>query len=192
MPELTSLTKNVSNYVTIYPYREIEDEDWPAYLDEKGEWVDYGEDWREVGFRCPYPTVARLTQIRDLTQDLTVEDKSFKILGGDPKRTAKFLVYNLIQDVTGVTDQGERVLYEKKTKEWLYSEFCKSSFLLSNFRSSYELIAGKVSREEKKEEENFSEPSETTSSESMRASKSGLGVKKESTPQKLSDGESAS
>ena len=152
MPELTSLTKNVSNYVTIYPYREIEDEDWPAYLDEKGEWVDYGEGWREVGFRCPYPTVARLTQIRDLTQDLTVEDKSFKILGGDPKRTTKILVY----------------------------------------RSSYELIAGKVSREEKKEEENFSEPSETTSSESMRASKSGLRAKKESTPQKLSDGESAS
>lgn len=183
MPELASLTKNVSNYVTIYPYREIEDEDWPAYQDEKGEWVGYDEGWRDIGFKCPYPTVARLTQIRDLTQDLTVEDKSFKILGGDPKRAAKFLVYNLIQDVTGLTDQGERVLYDKKTKEWLYNEFCKSSFLLSNFRSSYELIAGKVTREEKKEEENFSEPSESTSSGSMRGSKSGSRTKKESTQQ---------
>lgn len=192
MPELTTLTKNVSNYVTIYPYREIGDEDWPTYQDEKGEWVGYDDGWREVGFKCPYPTVARLSQIRDLTQDLTVEDKSFKILGGDPKRAAKFLVYNLIQDMIGLTDRGERVLYDKKTKEWLYNEFCKSSFLLSNFRSSYELIAGKVSREEKKEEENFSEPSETTSSESMRASKSGSRTKKESTPQTLSEEGSAS
>lgn len=183
MPELTSLTKNVSNYVTIYPYREIDDDDWPMYQDEKGEWVGYDDGWREIGFKCPYPTVARLTQIRDLTQDLTVEDKSFKILGGDPKRAAKFLVYNLIQDLTGLTDQGERVLYDKKTKEWLYSEFCKSSFLLSNFRSSYELIAGKVTREEKKEEENFLEPSESTSSESMRGSKSASRTKKESTQQ---------
>jgi len=183
MPELSSLTKNVSNYVTISPYREIDDEDWPAYQDEKGEWVGYDDGWREIGFKCPYPTVARLTQIRDLTQDLTVEDKSFKILGGDPKRAAKFLVYNLIQDITGLTDQGERVLYDKKTKEWLYNEFCKSSFLLSNFRSSYELIAGKVTREEKKEEENFSEPSESTSSGSMRGSKSASKMKKESTQQ---------
>ena len=192
MPELTTLTKNVSNYVTIYPYREIEDEDWPAYQDEKGEWVGYDDGWREVGFKCTYPTVARLTQIRDLTQDLTVEDKSFKILGGDPKRAAKFLVYNLIQGIIGLTDRGERVLYDKKTKEWLYNEFCKSSFLLSNFRSSYELIAGKVTREDKKEEENFSEPSESTSSESMRASKSGSRTKKESTPQTLSEEGSAS
>ena len=183
MPELASLTKNVSNYVTIFPYRDIEDEDWPAYQDEKGEWVGYDEGWRDIGFKCPYPTVARLTQIRDLTQDLTVEDKSFKILGGDPKRAAKFLVYNLIQDVAGLTDQGERVLYDKKTKEWLYNEFCKSSFLLSNFRSSYELIAGKVTREEKKEEENFSEPLEPTSSGSMRGSKSASKTKKESTRQ---------
>lgn len=183
MPELTNLTKHVSNYVTIFPYREIEDEDWPAYQDEKGEWVGYDEGWREVGFKCPYPTVARLTQIRDLTQDLTVEDKSFKILGGDPKRAAKFLVYNLIQDVAGLTSQGERVLYDKKTKEWLYNEFCKSSFLLSNFRSSYELIAGKVTREEKKEEENFSEPSESTSEESTRGSKSTSKARKESTQQ---------
>jgi len=123
---------------------------------------------------------------------ITVADKSFKILGGDPKRAAKFLVYNLIQDIIGLTDRGERVLYDKKTKEWLYIEFCKSSFLLSNFRSSYELIAGKVSREEKKEEENFSEPSESTSSESMRASKSGSRTKKESTPQTLSEEGSAS
>ena len=183
MPELSSLTKNVSNYVTIYPYREIEDEDWPAYQDEKGEWVGYDEGWREIGFKCPYPTVARLTQIRDLTQDLTVEDKSFKILGGDPKRAAKFLVYNLIQDVAGLTSEGERALYDKKTKEWLYNEFCKSSFLLSNFRSSYELIAGKVTREEKKEEENFSEPSEDISSGSTRGSKSSSRARKESTPQ---------
>jgi hypothetical protein len=188
MPEIKSLTKNVSNYVTIYPYREIEDEDWPAYQDEKGEWVGYDDGWREVGFKCPYPTVARLTQIRDLTQDLTVEDRSFKILGGDPKRAAKFLVYNLIQDMAGLTDQGERVLYDKDAKEWLYNEFCKSSFLLSNFRSSYELVAGKVTKEEKKEEENFSEGSENISGGFTRAGKSGSRVKKEDTPPTLSDG----
>ena len=59
MPELSSLTKHVSNYVTIYPYKEIEDEDWPAYQDESGNWVGYDEGWREVGFKCPYPTVAQ-------------------------------------------------------------------------------------------------------------------------------------
>jgi len=188
MPEIKSLTKNVSNYVTIYPYREIEDEDWPAYQDEKGEWVGYDDGWREVGFKCPYPTVARLTQIRDLTQDLTVEDRSFKILGGDPKRAAKFLVYNLIQDMVGLTDQGERVLYDKDAKEWLYNEFCKSSFLLSNFRSSYELVAGKVTKEEKKEEENFSEGSENISGGFTRGGKSASRAKKEDTPPTLSDG----
>lgn len=187
MPEIKSLTKHVSNYVTIYPYREIEDENWPAYQNEQGEWVGYDEGWREVGFKCPYPTVARLTQIRDLTQDLTVEDKSFKILGGDPKRAAKFLIYNLIQDITGLTDQGERVLYDKSTKEWLYGEFCKSSFLLSNFRSSYELIAGKVTKEEKKEEENFLEESGSTSAASTRDSKSASRAKKEDTTLTQSD-----
>lgn len=163
MPEIKSLTKSVSNYVTVYPYRDVDIDDWPVYQDEKGDWVGYDEGWREIGFKCPYPTVARLTQIRDLTQDLTVEDRSFKILGGDPKRAAKFLVYNLIQDVVGLTDQGERVLYDKDTKEWLYNEFCKSSFLLSNFRSSYELISGKLNKEEKKEEENFTEEPENIS-----------------------------
>jgi len=186
MPELTSLTKHVSNYVTVYPYKEIKDEDWPAYQDEKGKWVGYDEGWREVGFKCPYPTVARLTLIRDLTQDLTVEDKSFKILGGDPKKAARFLVYNLMQDIVGLTDQGERVLFDKKIKEWIFNEFCKSSFLLSNFRSSYELIAGKVTKEEKMEEENFTELSQTTSGGSMKASKSASRTKKDDIPQTLS------
>ena len=49
-----------------------------------------------------------------------------------PKKAARFLVYNLIQDLIGLTDQGERVLFDKKIKEWLFNEFCKSSFLLSN------------------------------------------------------------
>ena len=186
MPELNSLTKHVSYYVTVYPYKEIKDEDWPAYQDEKGKWVGYDEGWREVGFRCPYPTVARLTQIRDLTQDLTVEDKSFKILGGDPKKAARFLVYNLMQDIVGLTDQGERVLFDKKIKVWIFNEFCKSSFLLSNFRSSYELIAGKVTKEEKIEEENFSEPLDRTSGGSMKVSKSASRTKKDDTPQTLS------
>ena len=186
MPELNSLTKHVSNYVTIYPYKEIEDEDWPAYQDEGGNWVGYDEGWREVGFKCPYPTVARLTQIRDLTQDLTVEDKSFKILGGDPKKAARFLVYNLIQDIVGLTDKGERVLFEKKVKEWLFNEFCKSSFLLSNFRSSYELIAGKVTKQERAEEENFTEASGPTSRGSMKGSKSVSKAKREDTQEMLS------
>ncbi|MEX0999374.1 MAG: hypothetical protein WD000_05370 [Thermodesulfobacteriota bacterium] len=91
MPELNNLTKHVSNYVTIYPYKEIEDENWPAYQDEHGNWVGYDEGWREVGFKCPYPTVARLTQIRDLTQDLTVEDKSFLISSAAiPRRLPDF------------------------------------------------------------------------------------------------------
>jgi hypothetical protein len=186
MPELNNLTKHVSNYVTIYPYKEIEDENWPAYQDENGNWFGYDDGWREVGFKCPYQTFARLTHIRDLTQDLTVEDKSFKILDGDPKKAARFLVYNLIQDLVGLTDQGERILFDKKVKEWLFNEFCKSSFLLSNFRSSYELIAGKVTREEKKEEENFTEQSEPTSSASTKGSKSASRTKKDDTPQTLS------
>lgn len=159
MPEITQLTKHVSNYVTIYPYKEVKDEDWPTYYDEEGKWVKYDEGWREVGFKCPYPTVAKLTQIRDLTQDLTVEDRTFKIMGGDPKRAAKFLVYNLIQEVRGITEKGAEVSYEKPVKEWLYGEFCKSGFLLSNFRSSYEEVAGKVSKEAKKDEENFTKES---------------------------------
>ncbi len=187
MPELSSLTKHVSNYVTIYPYNEIEDEDWPTYQNESGEWVTYDEGWKEIGFKCPYPTVARLSQIRDLTQDLTVEDKSFKILGGDPKKAAKFLVYNLVQDVMGLTDQGERVLYDKRTKEWLYTEFCKSSFLLSNFRTSYELIAGKVNKEEKRDEENFTPRVEDTSSGSTKDTKYVSKKKKDDTPTKPSE-----
>jgi len=163
MPEIKSLTKSVSNYVTVYPYRDIDIDEWPQYKNEKSEWVNYDEGWREIGYKCPYPTVSRLSQIRDLMSDTKVDKKGIKISSEDPKRAAKFLVYNLIQDVLGLTDQGERVLYDKDTKEWLYNEFCKSSFLLNNFRASYELVAGKLNEEEKKDEENFTDEPENIS-----------------------------
>lgn len=171
MAEIKKIGKQHSNYVTIYPYRDIDFDDWPEYQDPQGNWIPYDEGWREVGFKCPYPTVARLAQIRDLTQDLTVEDRSFKILSGDPKRAAKFLTYNLIQDIVGLTDNGEPVQYDKETKEWLYNQFCVSSFLLSNFRTSYELIAGKVNTKLKSDEDDFEKKSEVTSTESSTDSK---------------------
>lgn len=182
MPEIKSLTKSVSNYVTVYPYKEIDRDEWPTYQNEKGDWVSYDEGWREIGFKCPYPTVSRLTQIRDLTSDMQVEKKSLKIVGGDPKGAAKFLVYNLIQDIMGLTDQGERVLYDKDSKEWLYNEFCKSSFLLNNFRSAYELIAGKVNAEEKKEEENFTDEPENISQGYSKSKTSESEKKPDDTP----------
>ena len=168
--EMKEMTKHVKDYVLLYPYKELDVDDWQTYLDENGEWVPYSEGWREIGFKCPYPTVARLSQIRDLTSDMKVEDKSVKIMGGDPKRAAKFLVYNLIQDVTGLTNQGERVLYDKDTKTWLYEEFCKSAFLLSNFRQSYEQVAGKTKALADREESDFLEPSEISSSTNTKAS----------------------
>jgi hypothetical protein len=170
MAEMKGLTKAVSNYITLYPYKEVDIDQWPVYQNEEGEWVKYDEGWRDIGFKCPYPTVARLTQVRDLMSDMTVEDRSFKIHGGDPKRAAKFFVYNLIQDVIGLTNEGERVLYDKDTKEWLYNQFCNSSFLLSNFRSSYEIIAGKTVEKAKEEEGDFLPKSENTSDSSTKES----------------------
>ncbi len=64
------------------------------------------------------------------------------------------------------------MLYDKDTKEWLYNEFCKSSFLLNNFRASYELVAGKLNGEEKKEEENFTDEPENISRDYTKTKKS--------------------
>lgn len=191
MADIGHIAKDVSiaGELVIYPYKDIEDDSWPVYVNREGKKVPYSYEWREVGFKVPYPTVGRLRKISDLSQGLQVDKSKFKVVGGDPDRLAKYLVFNLIKGTENLTDGGKEISWEDKYKNWLYDEFRVSSFLLNNFRATYELVAGEIQKGNDEDEENFTKPSGGTSSEPARDTKSGLKVLSDDTPQNPSDGE---
>ena len=172
---IESLSKNVSDNVNIFPYRDIEKKDWPLYFDADDKWVPYDEGWRNVGYVLPYPNVQRLKKLADLTRALSVSKKKMSIESGDPTSLSNYFCYQAIKgllDYDPYTEKVKKVDFDLSTKEWLYSQFLLSTFLLETLRSEYEKIGGKYAQEEGDEEENFTPSSEDTSSESPKGTPS--------------------
>lgn len=173
MPEITSLKKERSNTIVLYPYKDISTDDWPSYTEPGGKQVPYSEDWREVGFVLPYPTNKRLSDLSAKFSEVALEDGVTKLHSGDPDGLAKTLVYSIIKDLKGVTEDGEPISWtEKKYKDWLMSEFQVSAWLLNTLYLAYTRYAGQVKAKEGEDEENFTESSGSTSPASMKESQS--------------------
>lgn len=161
--EFTDLEKHISDDLTIFPYRDIDDDSWPTYLNDEGKWVEYNKGWKDIGFTVPYPTIARLRKISDISQGLEFSKRSLHITTGDPEKLARYFVNNLITGITGITQNGKPMKWDNAAKEWMFNQFRVSGFLLSNFRSTYELAAGKMDLNDREDEEDFFGESESTS-----------------------------
>lgn len=168
MIEFTELTKNVGGEITIYPYRDIEDEDWPTYYDPKTDSDEQKlpEGWRDVGFKVKYPTVSRMTLLKKKFSGVYMTDEGMSVSANDPKDGIKFIIEQLITGLEGVSQDGEPMPYEKKAKKWLYDQFQNSSFLLSHFRREYEEKAEKIKAREQEKEDDFLDGSDESSSTS--------------------------
>lgn len=168
MAELTSLRKERSNTIVLYPYKDIPADQWPSYTTPDSKQVPYSESWREVGFILPYPTNKRLSDLSSKFSEVALEDGVTKLHGGDPDGMAKTLVYSTIKGLKGVTENGEAINWsEKRHQEWLFGEFQVSAWLLNTLYFAYARYAGQVKAKEGEDEENFTEPSVSTSVESI-------------------------
>lgn len=166
MAELTSLHKERSNTIVLYPYRDVKPEDWPNYTTPANEQVPYSEEWRQVGFVLPYPTNKHLSNLSAKFSEVALEGGVTKLHSGDPDGLAKTFVYSMIKDLKGVTENGEPISWaEKKYRDWLFSEFTVSAWLLNTLYLAYTRYAGQVKAKEGEDEENFTEPSASTSPE---------------------------
>lgn len=173
MADISALRKDRANTIVLYPYKEVKEEDWPVYTDTKGNQTRYDEGWREIGFILPYPTNKRLSELSGKFSEVALEDGVTKLHGGDPDGLAKTLVYSTIKGLKGVTENGEPINWEEKRhKDWLFGEFQVSAWLLNTLYLAYTRYAGQVKAKEGEDEENFTEPSGSTSPVSMTESKS--------------------
>lgn len=165
------LTKQTADTVVLFPYKDIPKKEWPVYYNDQEEWVSYPEEWRNFGYELPYPTTPRLKRLGDLTRGLSVVKKKVAVETGDPAGLANYMVHRLIKGIKILDPYKETTTSEKydlEFKEWLEGEFTKSAFLVETLRSEYEKIGGKYKEAEDEDEGDFSEPSETTSSELKR------------------------
>ncbi len=149
--ELKELSAEVSEEVTIFPYKDISEEEWGTYINKENKRVPIDKRWRKVGFVYPYPTTGRLRKLR--TMQSSWNEKGGIVLG-DPMKTAKYVSHNLIKKVVVEEAGGETKGYamDEGHKEWLYGELRKSEFLFAGSFSQY-LNEGKVLEEEEEEEE---------------------------------------
>lgn len=169
------ISKDVSDIITLYPYRDIEREDWPVYYNSEEKWVPYDEDWRRVGFKLPYPTITHLQKIDRLSRNMNVAKRKVRINSGDVDGIANYYINNLIQGMFYYNedkDIGEPEPWGKQDKDWLYQQFTLSGFLLDRLNSEYQRVGGKLKDEDEDDEVNFSQRSENTSSESTQDTES--------------------
>lgn len=198
MPELRSISKVISDNVVFYPYKEIEDKDWPTY-NLNGEWVKESPFWRKVGFKAPWPSPTRLKKLAKANSEVEFTgDGGARVKAAEYPKFCKTLTHQLIQDIVIEQDPGETPLtldgkplnYKRpEVKEWLYEEFLKSDFLTSYFFESYNQLAGKLMKKDKEDKENFSDPLDNISSDSsMDTASSSMEISDDSLPN-LSDDE---
>ena len=171
MPELKSIAKVISDSVTFYPYKEIEEKDWPTYF-LNGEWVKESPFWRKVGFRAPWPSPTRLKKLAKANSEVEFTgDGGARVKAAEYSKFCKILTHQLIQGIVSdeeeLTFDGKPIDYGRpEVRDWLYQEFLKSDFLTSNFYEAYNQLAGKLMKKEKEDKENFSDPLDSISSDS--------------------------
>lgn len=166
----SKLSKDVSDSIIMYPYRDIPKDEWPVYFNSEGKWVPYDQDWRRVGYKVPYPTITRLQKIDRLSRHMNLAKKKVNIASGDIDGIANYYINNLIQGLYYYNEDKEKddpESWGKQDKEWLYQQFTLSGFLLDRLNSEYQRIGGKIASEDEEEEQNFTNPSEPTLSESI-------------------------
>ena len=192
MPELRSIGKVIADSVTFYPYKEIDEKDWPVYH-LNGEWVKESPFWRKVGFRAPWPSPTRLKKLAKANSEVEFTgDGGAKIKAAEYAKFCKILTHQLIQGIVSeedITFDGKPIDYgDPKVRDWLYQEFLKSDFLTSYFYESYNQLAGKLMKKDKEDKENFSDPLDTISSDSSKdTTSSSMETSDDSLPNLLED-----
>lgn len=184
MPEISTIFKDTPKSITIYPWRDLDDEDFPVYDDGHGNMVQEDFGWRDIGFLVPYPTVSRLNHVQNLARDLNIGDGAAHIVSKEPLPLVKFLIYQLIEDVYGLEDNGRPINWNDKTnqyKDMLFEQFKRSSFLLGNFRTAYERAAGHYRSIEEEQDADAKKKSGSTLSDTTAATSSKSQAKKEDT-----------
>ena len=163
--KLNEVRKQFSKEVTIYPYRDVDDEHWPKKLDDDMKEVpaiDY--DWRLVGYVVDRPDLpkikfvekksAKLIAIKGMDQPYRDFDPAFidHVCGVKGNK-------GLIKKTVGITTMKDGVEVEKEyDPEWLAELMYEGTFLYSEFMKTYNKLMESVKREEIKEnkkDENF-------------------------------------
>jgi hypothetical protein len=164
MADLSLLQKDVSDIdrIEIYPYRDIPEEDWPSRGNAKGEMVKYSEEYRDIGFVCNYPTVARLDKLASLNGGVEFTEKKMKLGTRNTDELITYITANLILDVRGIEENGQPVPYEK-VKKLIRKLFENNRFILQGFYNNYKDSGGAIIEKDEEDREDFLTESEDSS-----------------------------
>lgn len=149
MADIVALTKKVSDKLTVYPYKKVQE--FPLYVNpDTGEEERLSDGWKDVGFVCNYPTVERLRVVGELSgKTMALASGGLRMTGTSQNEFLQYVMDQIITGIVGIERDGVPVDY-KLEKEWLRTQFKNSKFLLDNF--SYEYRENAESWEEKKQE----------------------------------------
>ena len=165
--EFKDLSIDNADSIVLFPYKDVEPDNWPTYINSEGKRVPIPKGWRHVGYRYPYPTVKRVHAVRELSSGLSMtgSGEEVNIKTGDPEKLARHLTHNLIKSVVrpdSSTGKTREQTLDNSLREWLCGEFQKSSFLLSGAYLDYLREGGKAAEGEAREDEVFTGPSAGT------------------------------
>lgn len=152
MAVFTNLKKQVSKYVWITPFSEVEE--FPTYVNEGGQKVPLSDEWREVKFKVLYPNLKALNQLTTRSVRLhVVRGTSTPQKEFDPERLAEFIAGTVIKDWENVTDdEGGSVDYDK---EFMKDQFMASQFLLNEFVTYYQRVGEDMATVRERSGEDF-------------------------------------
>lgn len=128
---------NTQGKVFIYPYQDVKK--FPVYKDGDGKKIILPEEWKDVGFRVPRPTLSGVDDI-DKYSNITkrgIDDQGnpFIYTQVDLERRLEYFCDKLIDDWDGVEDEnGKPAEYDP---EWLKFQFNNFPFLYQKFWNHY-------------------------------------------------------
>ena len=165
---LKDLAPQLPEEVTLYPYEDIPEDEWPVYGGSSGEKIALHEGWRDVGYVYPYPDVKRTRKLRALISGVEIERKksAMRLTNEDPEALARYLARTLIKGVVRRKGKDKKPVpeeFDRTLRDWLFEQLMKSEFLLTGAYTLYLNHADRTQAGEEEEKENFHKPSETSS-----------------------------